>query len=257
MFWPDVVEIKRFYATSLGKITQDVVSASMLTYWKDLRSDETLLGIGYATPYLNALSQQSGESVVAFMPAAQGIEYWPSRDHNHAILGFEGELPFADNTVNRIILAHILENTDASAALMREIYRVLVPGGRLIAIAPNRRGIWSRMDITPFGHGRPYSRSQLRRLFSKHELTPAQVKTVLYMPPSHSKLLQKLWRLMENIGERTFSIFGGIIIMEVEKLLYATHGKRERKNASALYGQAASGAALPTTSPLSKKRPVD
>ena len=47
------------------------------------------------------------------------------------------------------------------AALLREVWRVLAAGGRLLAVVPNRRGVWARIDTTPFGHGRPYSRSQI------------------------------------------------------------------------------------------------
>ncbi len=45
--------------------------------------------------------------------------------------------------------------------LLREVWRVLAPSGRMMAIIPNRRGVWTRTDTTPFGHGRPYSRSQI------------------------------------------------------------------------------------------------
>ena len=45
-----------------------------------------------------------------------------------------------------------------------EIWRVLSGNGRLLVIAPNRRGIWARFEHTPFGHGRPYTSSQLYRL---------------------------------------------------------------------------------------------
>ena len=40
------------------------------------------------------------------------------------------------------------------------MWRVLAPSGRVIVV-PNRRGPWARADNTPFGHGRPYSRSQI------------------------------------------------------------------------------------------------
>jgi len=58
-------------------------------------------------------------------------------------------------------VVHALETSDSPAEVLSEIWRILTPGGRLIAITPNRRGLWARMDTTPFGHGRPYSRSQI------------------------------------------------------------------------------------------------
>ena len=40
-------------------------------------------------------------------------------------------------------------------------------GGRLLIVVPNRRGVWARSDTTPFGHGRPYSRSQITHLLAR------------------------------------------------------------------------------------------
>ena len=50
--------------------------------------------------------------------------------------------------------------------------RVLAPSGRVIAVIPNRRGVWTRTENTPFGHGRPYSRSQITELLRQTWFTP-------------------------------------------------------------------------------------
>ena len=47
-----------------------------------------------------------------------------------------------------------LEMTNDPGTLLREAWRVLAAGGRLLVVVPNRRGLWARMDTTPFGHGR-------------------------------------------------------------------------------------------------------
>ena len=77
-----------------------------------------------------------------------------------------------DAAVDRILLVHALEANADAAALLREVWRVLAAGGRILAIAPNRRGLWARMDTTPFGHGRPYSRSQITHLLRETWFTP-------------------------------------------------------------------------------------
>ena len=65
----------------------------------------------------------------------------------------------------------------APAPLLREMWRVLTPEGRLLLIVPNRRGVWARLDTTPFGHGRPYSRGQLERLLTDALFTPLEWTT--------------------------------------------------------------------------------
>ena len=68
-------------------------------------------------------------------------------------------------------------------ALLREVWRVLAAGGQLLAVVPNRRGLWARMDTTPFGHGRPYSRSQITHLLREAWFTPVGWGEALYVPP--------------------------------------------------------------------------
>src|SRR5664279_2649525 len=92
----------------------------------------------------------------------------------------ENELPLPDNAVDRVLLVHALEMTHDPAVLLREAWRVLAAGGRLLVVVPNRRGLWARMDTTPFGHGRPYSRSQINQLLRETWFTPTGWSEALY-----------------------------------------------------------------------------
>ena len=71
--------------------------------------------------------------------------------------------------------------------LLHELWRVLTPGGRIIVVAPNRRGLWARMDTTPFGHGQPFSRSQLKSLMRQTQFSPEGWAETLYVPPLRSR----------------------------------------------------------------------
>jgi len=139
-------------------------------------------GIGYATPYLG-LFREEAERCLAFMPAAQGVVKWPSQMPTLTALVEELELPLPDAAVDRVLLVHALEMSQDAEAMLREVWRVLAPGGRLLAVIPNRRGVWARTDTTPFGHGRPYSRSQLTHLLRETWFTPTGWGEALYLPP--------------------------------------------------------------------------
>ena len=73
--------------------------------------------------------------------------------------------------------------SDDPEGLLREMWRVLAPSGRLMAVIPNRRGVWTRTDTTPFGHGRPYSRPQITQLLRQTWFTPTAWGEALFMPP--------------------------------------------------------------------------
>src|SRR5258708_9720329 len=158
----DVVDLRSFYVHPLGKEARRFVGVGIRRLWtgsKGLR----VLGIGYSTPYLG-LFREDAERCLAFMPAAQGVVKWPSARPTLVALVDECELPLPDAAIDRILLVHALELSNDVGALLREGGRVLAAGCRILTLVPNRRGVWARMDTTPFGQGRPYSRSQLTHL---------------------------------------------------------------------------------------------
>ena len=64
-------------------------------------------------------------------------------------------LPLPDLSMDRIVVVHGLEYSENLRGFLREMWRVLSDGGRLLVVVPNRRSIWARADHTPFGHGHP------------------------------------------------------------------------------------------------------
>jgi SAM-dependent methyltransferase len=150
----DVVDLRNFYSQGLGIVARRFIGRGIRARWPDLHGYR-LAGIGYATPYLG-LFREEAERCLAFMPAAQGVIRWPTSRPALAALVEDTELPLTDSAVDRILLVHGLEMADDAIALLREAWRVLSPNGRLLAVIPNRRGLWARTDTTPFGYGRPY-----------------------------------------------------------------------------------------------------
>jgi len=126
------------------------------------------------------------------MPAPQGVVRWPSTRPALAALVEEDELPLTDSAVDRVLLVHALEMSADPFELLREAWRVLAAGGRLLAVVPNRRGLWARMDTTPFGQGRPYSRTQITQLLRDTWFTPTGWGEALYVPPIPARLVPAL-----------------------------------------------------------------
>ena len=169
MFWPDVIALKEFYATPLGRFASHAVSRRLRRRWPNIKG-ESVLALGFVTPYLSPFPEAS-QNIFACMPAAQGVVHWPHDGLNLSLLSDESELPFPDNSMNRVVIIHALENSEQMRRMMSEIWRVLSPAGRVIAVVPNRRGIWARSPQSPFAYGQPYTSSQLKRLFSEHSFT--------------------------------------------------------------------------------------
>ena len=223
----DVVDLREFYSRRLGIVARQMINRGIRERWPNA-DGQRVLGIGYPTPYLG-LFREDAERCIAFMPAAQGVLKWPTGRPALAALVDEFSLPLPDAAVDRILLVHALEMSDDPAALLREVWRVLSPSGRVMAVIPNRRGVWTRSDNTPFGHGRPYSRSQITDLLRQTWFTPTGWGEALFMPPYAGRWVLKSAQMWERAGAALALPFAGVHIVEATKQVYrAIPAKRER-----------------------------
>jgi SAM-dependent methyltransferase len=225
--WIDVVDLRDFYTGDLGRIARQMIRSKLRSIWPDV-SGQNVLGLGYTVPYLQCF-QGEAERIISAMPAQQGVLYWPDDGKNLTALVDEYELPFNDLSIDRVVLVHALECAEQIRPLMREIWRIMSGSGRLIVVAPNRRGLWARFERTPFGHGLPYSSGQLSRLLRDTMFTPVKTLHALYMPPTRSRMMHSVAPTIEKIGAEAFSTFAGVIVLEAVKQIYVGHTTTERK----------------------------
>ena len=223
----DVLELRRFYASELGRAARLMVGRKVVEAWGDARALD-VLALGYATPFVSPL-MDSARRVVAAMPAQQGVEIWPGGARNLAALTCEDGLPFPNALFDRILLVHAIEESPDAVALLREVWRVLAPSGRVIVCVAARNGLWANSEKTPFGHGRPYTRSQLAELLREAELEPSGWTRALYAPPVG-------WMAgwaegFEQAGSRLWPGFAGLVLMEAVKQTFAVKPKGVRARA--------------------------
>ena len=216
----DVVDLRAFYyRTRLGRFAQSVLQRALKSLWPET-AGQTVVGFGFAAPLLRPFLDRSGQ-VISLMPAQQGVMPWPGGAANTSCLVEETKWPLAAGSVDRLVIHHGLETCESPDALVEEIWRVLAPGGSVVIVAPNRSGLWARADGTPFGYGRPYSRSQLEELLRRHRLYPERERTALYAPPSQRPFWLKTARMWERIGGRLGSqLVAGVLIVEATKQVY-------------------------------------
>lgn len=214
----DVVDLRAFYADRLGKVVRRLICERLKRCWPSVDGDR-LLGIGFATPYLSPFAKRA-ERVMAFMPAVQGVMRWPSHGPNAAALVAEDALPLPDAVIDRVLVVHSLEMSENAPRQLREIWRVLAPGGRVILVVPNRRGIWAHAENTPFGYGRPFSRVQLTALLNDTMFSPVIWSEALAVPPISRRLWMRTGATWERVGARLWPAFAGVLIVEATKELY-------------------------------------
>ena len=223
----DVVDLRSFYAHQLGVVARRFIGRGIRGRWNDVRA-QRVLGIGYPTPYLG-LFREEAERCLAFMPGTQGVVKWPLARPALTALVDESEMPLPDGSVDLVLLVHALEMSQDPAQLLREVWRVLSAGGKLLAVVPNRRGLWARMDTTPFGHGRPSSRSQIMYLLRETWFTPMGWGEALYVPPIPRGWFLRSAIAWERAGSTISAPFAGVHIVEATKQVYRAIPARKEK----------------------------
>jgi len=214
----DVVDLRGFYSAPLGKVARRFIGRIVRNRWANCIG-HSLLGIGYATPYLGVFREEAMR-LLAFMPAEQGVVNWPSAGPSASALVETAMLPLPDASIDRVLMVHALETVHEPRALLSEVWRILTPGGRLVAVVPSRRGLWARVDSTPFGYGEPYSKSQLRELLRETLFSPIHWGEALYMPPSGHRAILSTAHIFERIGATLTLPFAGVYLVEATKQLY-------------------------------------
>ena len=224
----DTVDLREFYGSRLGLATRRSLAGQLKPRLAGL-SGGRIMGLGYAMPYLADCTVKA-EAQLAFTMARQGVFRWPEDGAVQSALVDECDLPLLESVVDVALVVHALELTDAPQEMLREIWRVLAPQGRLFLVVPNRRGVWARFDTSPFGHGQPFSKPQLSALLKESQFSVVSWSYALYFPPSTRAAVLSAAPAIESLGSWLMPALSGAIIVEAAKQVYAVaQGKRLRR----------------------------
>lgn len=227
---PDVLTIHRFYESPLGRRAAAVIGTQILNFLPQAH-DMTTVGLGYAAPYLDLYHGDDAPvgRTLAFMPDRQGVCHWPNLNKSRSCLVDPYHMPLADSAVDRVLLVHSLEHAHKPTHLLREVWRVLAPGGQVVVVVPNRLRTWSAAEATPFGHGKPYSKKQLFRLMTDQMLPPDDWCTVLMMPPFQWRGASRMMAVGEKVIRVLGRNLGGALMVCARKQVYGALPKRASK----------------------------
>ncbi len=212
-------DLKAFYNSKMGRVVRRILNRQIHDFWPNIQ-DEKIVGLGYTVPYLGNFLEKN-DHVLGISPAEQGGYHWPKNEKNRICLAREYEIPLAAESVDKILLLHHLEFANHPQNALSEIWRVLKPRGRVLLIVPNRNGFWARAEWSAFGHGRPYTLSQLCRTLHENQFATERLEESLFMPPIRKSYIMKSAGFFEGVGQTILPIAAGVHIVEASKQLYA------------------------------------
>lgn len=141
------------------------------------------------------------------------------------------ELPFASQSVDLVVLPHVLEFAEEPHRVLREVDRVLLPEGQVVLTGFNPASLWGlhhamrRVGVCPFlpPGGQLIS---LRRIKDWLKLLSFEVQRGrfgCYLPWARTERWIGRWAFMEKAGDRWWPVLGSVYALAAVKRV---HGMR-------------------------------
>jgi SAM-dependent methyltransferase len=125
-------------------------------------------------------------------------------------------LPFADGSLDLVVLPHTLELSPDPHATLREVERVLVPEGRVVVLGFNPTSLWGvrqrwRKGVSHVGQ--PIGHWRLRDWLQLLSFEVASNSLGCYRPALRSQRWLQRMAWMDKAGPRWWPIFGAVYCM--------------------------------------------
>lgn len=135
-------------------------------------------------------------------------------------------LPFASNSIDLVILPHILEFSEDPHQILREVERILIPEGQLIILGFNPLSLWGVRKLMKRADEFPWSGNYLSHLRLKDwlKLLGFDIDNTAYgcyLPPVDQQKWLNRWHFIEHAGRRWWNISGGVYMLRAVKRTHA------------------------------------
>ena len=133
------------------------------------------------------------------------------------------ELPFAANSIDLVLMPHVLEFHENPHQILREVERILIADGQLVVTGFNPMSLWGlrrklpkRQDRFP-ENGNYISVPRLKDWLKLLAFEVDRGNFGCYSPPCHQeRWLERLY-FMEAAGDRWWSFAGGVYLLRAVK----------------------------------------
>jgi SAM-dependent methyltransferase len=160
--------------------------------------------------------------------AVRGADPLPAHDRPRVRVEHFEELPFGTQSVDLLVLPHVLEFAHDPHAVLREADRVLRPEGRLIVSGFNPVSLWGARQMLrgPFAPFLPREGHFIAvpRLRDWCKLLSFEVERARYgcwRPPCVTQLWLDRTRFLESAGDRWWPICGAVYMVSATKRVHA------------------------------------
>jgi len=185
-------EYDAWYETEIGRLVHEIEKEIIFDLLRP-EPGQKVLDLGCGTGHYSIELAQKGLEVTGIDISEEMIAYAKKKSEDMGLdinwmLRDAHTLPFGDSTFDRIVSVTALEFFPEPARALREAYRVLKPGGRMVIGVIGANSPWSERyeenarkdESSVFRHARFYTAEELLALLPD---VKGRVRKGLYFPP--------------------------------------------------------------------------
>ena len=142
-----------------------------------------------------------------------------------AVINRYEELPFASNSIDLVVMPHILEFAEEPHQVLREVDRVLVPEGQVVITGFNPASLWGvRQMLTRVGmrphlprEGQFIGLPRLKDWLKLLSFEPNRGRYGCYVPWVRTDAWLSRWSFLEKAGDRWWPVLGSVYLLTAIK----------------------------------------
>ncbi len=135
------------------------------------------------------------------------------------------ELPFATQSIDLVVMPHVLEFAEEPHQVLREVDRVLVPEGQIVLTGFNPVSLWglrqmlSRLGMAPYlpREGQFISLARIKDWMKLLSFEASRGRFGCYSPWVRSEKWLARWRFIEKAGDRWWPVLGSVYLVTAIK----------------------------------------
>jgi SAM-dependent methyltransferase len=162
------------------------------------------------------------------------LQFCADTEKGATLLANPDFLPIESNSIDLVLLPHVLEFSSNPHQILREVQRVLVAEGQVIICGFNPRSLWgarkwfgSSRNSFPW-NGNFIALPRLKDWLTLLDFEMTTGKLSCYAPPINQEKWLRRFKFMEFTGDRWWPISGGVYFLQAIKRI---HGMRVIKPA--------------------------
>jgi SAM-dependent methyltransferase len=210
-------DIFGYHAVQIGMPQIDALAANRMPYkWL---ADTKL--------HAAAKSQSGAASLASAASAVPGV----AALRQVAVTLDYAELPFASQSLDLVVMPHVLEFSTDPHQVLREVERVLIPEGQLIICGFNPASLWGARQLLRRLGGAAFlprteeliSMPRMKDWLKLLNMTASQSHFGCYAPACRTEKWLHRYAFMDNAGARWWPYLGGVYVVQAIKRVKGMH----------------------------------